>query len=130
MIVIYVIMAVAFITFVIVASTIWESSRYMTISHQHNKTWGYATFSTFLKEYNKSVYNWSIWKHFKNSLFSKDSRGEVYHNGYIHAGIIRFGDKGMVLYPLSYLRFLWWKKKEIKRINMEENEPIPRYEPW
>jgi len=69
--------------------------------------WSCASFKTFLKEYNKYD-GWErdeLWSfsHFGGTL-SSAGRNKYY----IHAGIIKFNDKGMLLYPHSHFMYLIW----------------------
>lgn len=115
----------------------WGTHRSMMVNNNLGvEVWGYADFQRFLKEYNDPKYNWRTDTDFKESIFSEPDipirDRERFYDGYIHAGIIRFGDKGMVLDPISYFRFLRWKTKEIDRLNSMKNDTDsgPRYEAW
>lgn len=95
----------------------------------------YADFKTFINEFNKSlegeckIYN----SGFRDSIFVDRYKYDTTHvinekeelipckkvldkhqTAYLHADIIKFVDKGMILYPLSYIRYRLWKKKFIR----------------
>ena len=76
----------------------------------YTNKYGYASFSTFKKEFNKE--DWCKDKNNPNSFF-------VSFNTEIHASIIQFKGKGMLLYPWSYLAFLFFIKR---RINAEKEK--------
>jgi len=84
----------------------WATHREMTT---HNcEYWNYANFPTFLREF--SSRKWQYKKEWRYSFFSE--KGD--RNDHIHADIIKFDGKGMVLYPWSFLRFMVWRKDYVK----------------
>jgi len=92
----------------------WCTHREMVI--EDGRPWNYANFETFFKEFSKRT--WQKNSEWKDSLFSV--AGE--QDGYIHAGIIRFSETGMVLYPWSYVRYTLWKQSLLQ--NMKRNKDL------
>lgn len=76
----------------------WFSHYVMTKSNA--KAWGFGTYKKFLSEFSKK--EWERDVNYSWSFFGKNWSG-VRRLDYIHACIIKFDDKGMVLNPLSYL---------------------------
>lgn len=102
------ILILVFIFFPLFTSVNWNTHRFNTI----NKTnvWGYGNFKQFKKEFNKI--EWRYDSLFPSSFFCADPRGTE-----IHAGVIKFNNKGMVLTPLAYIPvhiFLYRMKKRTK----------------
>lgn len=73
--------------------------------------YGYGTFKDFIREFNK-YNNWII-KSYEGSFFSEGDDWEKYC---IHADIIMFDGKIMILYPISYFKFKVWSKKKWKQM--------------
>lgn len=72
----------------------------MTTSHTPSQ-WGWGSFNAFLREYKK--HEWEREAEYPRSHF-----GVNYWQDRIHANIIMFDKKGMVLRPFSYLCFVVW----------------------
>ncbi len=93
----------AFATLVVstvVPLILWVVHISMTKEDVHSKSWGWGSYSLFLREFNK-MKDWrsESWGY---SLFC----GNGYpRDGYLHASVIRFNQTGMVIRdPISYLR--------------------------
>ena len=74
-----------------------------------NKPYDWCSFKTFKKEFNKYINNPKLYiqKFGDYSIFlDEDNR---YNILYLHASIIKFNDKCMILYPFSWLRYCIWK---------------------
>ncbi len=76
-------------------------STHISMNKNREYIYGYANFKTFLKEFNKKT--WIREARWPYSYFTKE-----YDSNKIHASIIQFDNKGMILYPLSYIRFSIW----------------------
>ena len=94
-------------------------STHIIICRDQDLPYGYGTFKDFIREFNKynnwkieSYNNWKI-ESYKGSFFGKGDDWERY---YIHAGIIIFDGKTMILYPISYFKFKIWSKKKWKEM--------------
>jgi len=72
----------------------WAAHKEMTTRHTHK--WDYGTFETFKQEFAKRKWNHEGWP---KSLFDYSTKSQI------HASIIQFNDKGMVLSWPDYLRF-------------------------
>lgn len=89
------------VIFFIVGQTVHKD---MTINNSGVKEWGYGSFRDFQRELqSREIRRDPMWD---TSLFGDGI--------YIHAGIIRFDNKGMVLRGLSYLRFLLFMRAQRK----------------
>lgn len=86
----------------------WFIHRSQTIeySRESGSIWGYGGFEDFIREYSKC--EWSRDRLWPESHFGE---GDTHFQNYIHAGIICFDGKGMVLDPISYVLFLYWVYK-------------------
>ena len=73
----------------------------------------FVTFKTFLKEFNKYKYHHSLRKE-KNAIFLDKDNKHVY----IHADIVKFNYKCMILYPVSFLIF------QIYIMNFTQNKKV------
>jgi len=56
---------------------------------RYTDRWDYSDFETFLKEFRKR--EWKIYEEIENSLESKEGDSEI------HAGVVNFDGKGMVM---------------------------------
>jgi hypothetical protein len=93
----------------------WTTHRNMTI--EYSDSWGYGTFKQFKMAFD--ILDWERDKGQPESYFGKGS--DSYENK-IHASIIKFSGKGMVLYPWSYIKFsLWLKKNSLKKDKKKVN---------
>jgi hypothetical protein len=90
--------------FLVIFFASWDIHRDMTISN--TDSWGYATFKVFKVFFDK--FDWDRDISYPESYFGKE---DDYNKNKIHASIIKFNNKGMVLYPWSYIRFSYWLKK-------------------
>lgn len=97
----------AIIVFSISASS-WFAHAFLTMDNEHVISWGWGTWKDFWREYTKR--QWTRSKEFRYSHFAEDN-DSIVDEAYIHAGIIRFGNRGMILYPWSYVLFLLWMLK-------------------
>lgn len=92
---------------------------HVNMAKTQNCSYGYTSFKTFLKEFNK----YNKWK--KDYTCGKISfRGEnpdyMKPNAYyIYSSIIKFNGVCMILYPISYIKFLLWCKNEEKEFHIK-----------
>ena len=89
------------IVFLLIA---WSVHRSMTI--YSTNSWNYGTFGKFELEFKKR--SWKKNDLFPSSLFSDDGSK-------LHANIVAFDTKGMVLYPWSYLKMFLFLRPKSKR---------------
>jgi len=82
----------------------WSVDRKMTIDH--SEKWGYGNFKKF-----KECFDILEWERDENHPKSYFGKGEEYYQNKIHAGIIMFEKKGMVLLPWSYVKFIFWQRE-------------------
>jgi hypothetical protein len=73
-----------------------------------------GNFDQFLKQF-YAYDNWYVQNHFKGSFF--DNNKNLFFNYYIHADIIKFDGKCMILDPISWLRFVFWRDKKWKEMS-------------
>lgn len=78
------------------------------------KPYDWCDFKTFKKEFDKYKNNpqLHIEKFSDFSIFVKGMN--LNYIVYLHANIIKFNDKCMILYPFSWLRYRIWKRNFVK----------------
>lgn len=77
--------------------------------------YGYGNYLVFKKEFEK--YKWSYDKNWKSSLFDYDTDSKL------HAGIIKFNGKGMLLWnPIDLIRALSLIRKGIKKCHGDDKK--------
>ena len=92
---------------------------HLFLTRRDSSAWNFANFGTFMREFRKR--QWERQDNYPSSFFSfsLDSNGYKKQDGSVHSGIIKFNDLGMVLYPWSYVRFIFWslanRQKKCKR---------------
>jgi len=89
----------------ILLSIDWSVHRKMTVDNCN--TWDYGNFEAFKKQY--STIDWKRRDQWSDSVFDYQSDSEI------HASIIKFKGKGMVLTPFSYLQYWFWHRKHVHR---------------
>ena len=91
---------------IILLATSWEIHISMNVNS--GKPYDWCTFNTFMREFNKYKDDSRLESknYFKDSIFLYDG---FRHVVYLHASIIEFDEKCMILYPLSYIRYCIWK---------------------
>jgi len=84
--------------------------------------YGYATFKQFTKEFNKCKGKLKHEEYFNKSIFIEviNEKNSLVNECYIHAGIIKFNDKCMIIKPHEHWKFLLWKYQFLKSINQKE----------
>jgi len=112
----------------------WETSKEMTISCSDVKTYGYATFEQFVIQFSK--YTWVPMKGYPRSLESTEKElknGSLVFklsSGYIHAGIMRFGDVGMIFSRREYWKVQNWLNKFLEAGKTPDLETKFRSDAW
>lgn len=71
----------------------------------HCIQWDYGDFETFLNEFEET--KWENQDRQPKSMFDYNTKSQI------HASIIQFRGKGMVLYPWSWFRFKIFERKHI-----------------
>lgn len=89
--------SLALVAWVVGFTVHWQ----MTKENREVLKWDYASFKQFQAEVSK--HKLTPMQGYKGSFSGPGV--------YIHAGIIRFGNKGMCLTPIAYLQFLKWQRK-------------------
>lgn len=69
------------------------------------KQWDYADFNAFVIEFEET--EWEKQVRDNESLFNRNEQSQI------HASIIKFRGKGMVLYPWSWFRFKLFERKHV-----------------
>lgn len=107
MIVLYALLITAVLTTAFVTLVGWTVHRSQVDAF--TKTWDYATFEQFKKQFNKCP-----WKEgsrgWNGSLFDYDSDSQI------HADILQFDGKGMKLSYFGWIAFLFFMRKNYKNI--------------
>lgn len=99
---------------------VYGFSCYVTHIHMNlreDKPYDWVKFKTFISTFNK--YNKDgnlIFDKSLGGIFS-ENKGELY----LHASIIRFDDKCMILYPIGFFRYWLWKRNLLKKKDRGSN---------
>lgn len=72
-------------------------SAHVAMTRNNTAIWGFSTWKYFILMFNQ--YQWSRDKSYRLSFFCGSE---------IHAGVIKFDNRGMVLLPISYIIFICW----------------------
>lgn len=87
---------------------------HIEMNKKEHLPYDFVIFDRFIEEFNKYKDNVDLeYNKLYNSWFLERPKRIVY----IHAGIIIFNNKCMILYPISFLRFKLWEYKN-KRFNI------------
>lgn len=80
---------------------------------QENLPYDFVHFRTFIQEFNKYQYSPSIEynKNYKSIFIRNDGTNILY----LHASIVKFRDKCMIFYPISWIKYSLWLKKKFKK---------------
>lgn len=81
----------------------WHVHRSMV--KDYCKEWDYVNFTIFLNEFEET--KWETQAKNSEGLFNRNEKSQI------HASIIQFRGKGMVLYPWSWVRFKIFERKHI-----------------
>ncbi len=120
----FLIFVLLFVVVVAAGLIVWmvDWSVHISMNKDETKPYDWCTFKTFKKEFDKHINNPKLYieKWSDYSIF-------VYGTGlsrivYLHANIIQFDDKRMILYPCSWLRYRIWKRNFAKSRNVA-NKP-------
>lgn len=74
----------------------------------------YATFKQFMNTFNECEGSFKYDKSFPNSIFIEKQNNKYKDECFIHASIIKFDNKGMIIKPYEYWKFLLWKHQYLK----------------
>ena len=106
-------------TIVVMGLIAWiiDWSVHISMIKDEDKPYDWCTFRTFKKEFDKYKNNpqLHIEKFSDYSIFVKGMN--LNYIVYLHANIIKFNDKCMILYPFSWLRYRIWKRNFAKSRN-------------
>ena len=112
MFVIAVIALSMFLTFMIMSLVEWRI--HIQMVKYSTKKYDFVTFKRFYKEFSKHKYDKNLIVKNDSIMVGSKSRADIMN---IRSDIIAFGDKGMILYPWSWVKFQVWKDKFIKEYN-------------
>ena len=87
----------------------WLVHRDMTRAHSHGWSWG--TWRDFHREFQK--YSWRREQPWQDSYFCFST------NSRVHASIVRFGGRGMVLDPVSLWRVNRWIRADRGNVKVD-----------
>ena len=108
--------------FAFIAFMVWmvEWTTHIHMNKFRNKPYNWCTFKMFTKEFDKYKDNPELEKGAFNgeSIFLYEGYRPIV---YLHASIIEFEGKCMILYPISYLRYGIWKYRFNKSANRQKN---------
>lgn len=106
----------AYIFFVISWTT------HIDMNKKENKPYNWCTFKTFIKEFDKYKNNPKLHVRKVVGETSVFLYGTNYESiVYLHASIIKFNEKCMILYPHSWLRYCIWKRKFTRSFNRQRD---------
>lgn len=109
MIWILVMLCVLFIIFMV------DWSVHISMNKGTNNPYDWCTFKTFVKEFDKYKNHPELKVAYGDSIFLR--KNIIDDIVYLHASIICFEGKCMILYPFSYLRYCIWKYNFIQNKN-------------
>ena len=98
--------------FIVVYGIFWVV--HINMTKESTQKYGWGNYETFLREFKKC--NWEN-RGWEESLFDYET------NSQLHASIIKFKGKGMLLDPLSYLRVVIFVRRYIKN-HIDEKEVV------
>lgn len=79
------------------------------------KPYDYVTFDRFIKQFNvyKDDSRLEYDKDY-NAIFLRyyDDKHVYYNEVYLHASIVEFQNKCMIFYPIDWIKYCWWVKKQ------------------
>ncbi len=101
-----ILLAVLFVFGFLIFIAFWFGRIKMTTEYTNKYGWG--SFNKFKKEYNKC--KWSIDANY-NCFYHAKSRFDYPSDSELHASIIKFNGKGMLLDPISMLRASSYMRK-------------------
>lgn len=94
-------------------------SVHKSMTSEYSEIWGYGTFDRFKKEFESRV--WRQDTMFKGSYFGERNDYRMGTGSQIHADIIRFDGKGMVLRHIHYFRYLMYMRSKMPpRVNRKK----------
>jgi hypothetical protein len=109
-----------FIVFNVVFWTFWGC--HVAFSKDNVTIYAWGSYGDFIKMYNSIK-----WTHFYKDFVTADDPSTFHSHSWVsRVGIIKFKDVGMILDPISYLRYqIWWIKKihDDKIIKTNTNPP-------
>lgn len=75
----------------------------------------FVHFNTFMNVFEKYKYVPTLKydKNFKSIFLKQDDKIIIY----LHASIVKFNDKCMIFYPISWIRYCLWMKNNFKEKN-------------
>ena len=105
---------ISFILIICFVGFIFSWSVHISRNKDTGRPYDWCTFDTFIKEFNKYINNPNL-EIRANSIFLYKSYLEC--DVYLHASIIKFDEKCMILYPLSWIKYCIWKNSFTKYYN-------------
>ena len=109
-------LCIAILIFIILFIVSWTT--HIEMNKQQGVPYDWCTFKRFIKEFNKykdhpelKAGEWG-----RSSIFLCEKFDNGYKDTvYLHANIVQFDGKCMILYPYSYLRYCIWKRNFNKK---------------
>ena len=85
-------------------------SAHVEMNKNEHCPYDFVKFNTFIKEFNKYKNDPELEIRNNESIFLRKGHQE---DVYLHASIVKFNDKCMIFYPISFIKYSIWKKKFI-----------------
>ena len=85
----------------------WMS--HVSVNTSIQKQYYFVNFNTFLKEFNEYKDDPNLFYGWKNSSISLERNGK--HVVYIRADVVEINEKCMIFYPIDFLKYKIWIKK-------------------
>ena len=116
----FLICVLLFAVFVGLIAWMIDWSVHISMNKDQNKPYNWCSFKTFKKEFDKYKGNPKLYirKFDDYSIFVHGTYSS--YIVYLHASIIQFNGKCMILYPCSWLRYCIWKRNFAKSHRQRE----------
>lgn len=108
------ILLLSIISIILAINWIVDWTTHISMCLDEQCLWGWGNFEKFIDQY--GMHNgWYIDRFWPKSIFSRSG-----NDWYIHASIIKFNGKCMILGPLSWVLFKIWLKRQTDMMKGDE----------
>lgn len=101
------------VLFIVFVLSLASYITHIQMNIQENLPYKFVSFRTFIREFNKYQHspNLEYNKNYKSIFIKNDGTNILY----LHASIVKFNDKCMIFYPISWIKYSLWMKKISKK---------------